>query len=222
MKKTISRCFLFLILLSIPMMVSAAYQKDYNNRNYNPNNDHRNRSYDANRNSRASGEIRDIDFRNGRISISGDRKYDTVIVDGDTKIYAINGKRLSLRDLRHGDTIKVAGAERQGNSIHAVDIYISVNGSIYNPSGNSYDNHDHRQTSIKVTAVIRSLNSSSGRIRIGNVRNYDTVIVNSNTKIYNRNGRMTSLRNLQQDDSIKIIGYVNRSNDIIATEIRQE
>ncbi|MHB1456767.1 MAG: DUF5666 domain-containing protein [Armatimonadota bacterium] len=224
MKKSILRGFLLLILLAIPIVVSAAYQDNYK-RNKNYNRDTRSgRNYaSSERNSRAYGEIRDIDIRNARIKISGDRKYSTVTLDSDTKIYAKSGKRLRLRDLRRGDEIKVAGASRGNNTIHAVDIYIAINGSIYDPDGNAWDlNYNKKPSSIRVTAVIRSLNSSSGRISIRNARNYDTVIVNNNTRIYTREGRGTSLRNLQQGDSIKIVGYVNRSNQIVATEIREQ
>jgi hypothetical protein len=186
-------------------------------------NDSNNNYYDQNaRNAHATGTIRGINTRNNQISISGDRKYDTVVLDSATKIYAKSGRRLSLNQLNQGDDIKVAGGEIRNDTIHAVDIYISINGSIYNPSGYTDNNYDRDQANISLTAVITSLNSSNGRIKIRSNRNYDTIIANSNTKIYNRNDRGTSLRNLEQGDTIKIKGYANRNNEITATEIRQQ
>lgn len=185
-------------------------------------NDSNNNYYDiTDRSARAVGTIRSISIRNNQITISGDRKYDTVVLDRTTKIYAKSGKRLSLSQLKQGDDIKVAGGEIRNDTIHAVDIYISINGSIYNPFKYS-DNYDGERNSISITAVIASFNSSNGRIKIRNNRNYDTIVVNSDTRIYNRNGRGTSLRNMEQGDTIKIKGYANRNSEITATEIRQQ
>lgn len=223
MRRMTLRVFILLILLSIPVLVLSANQRSNSNRNqnYNRSNSQVRGNYDPTaRNRSAAGTIRSIDIRNKMITISGDSKYSAVIVDSATKIYAKSGKRLSLNQLRQGDDIKVAGGQIRNNMIHAVDIYISINGSIYNPS--RYSNDNHGQTGISITAVVSSYNSSNGRLKIRSARSYNTVIVNSNTRVYNSNGRSTSMRNLQQGDAIKIKGYTNRNNVITATEIRQQ
>ncbi|MHB1456768.1 MAG: DUF5666 domain-containing protein [Armatimonadota bacterium] len=205
--------------------ITGNYPNDY--RDYN--------DYNSNdRNTRAVGTIRSVDTRDREITISGDSRFDTVVLDSATKIYARTGKRLSLSQLRKGDDIKVAGARIRNNTIHAVDIYISINGSIWQPYGSPYDDYygDGRdrdddyyggsRTGIRITAVITGFNTSTGQIKINKVGSYNRVLVNNNTKIYTRDGRRISLRNLDDGDSIRVVGYASKKNEITATEVRQQ
>ena len=182
------------------------------------------------RNTRAVGEIRRIDTRNKRIKISGDSNFNTVVVDSETKIYSRSGRRLTLSQLKKGDDIKVAGGRIRGKIIHAVDIYISINGSIWSPYkyGDNYDRgrdddrYDRRQASVRITATVRNFNTRNGRIYINRVNNYSIVIANSSTRIYSSSGRVVSLRDLDEGDSIRVVGYSTKRNELIAMEIRQQ
>ena len=210
------------IYISINGSIWDPYKSSSRADYYNPNA----RNYN---NARAVGEIRSIDTRRRQIRITGDSKFNTLVVDSTTKIYAKSGKRLSLNQLRSGDDIKVSGGRIGNSTIHAVKIYISINGSIWNPSGSSYDDdYDNngyngtQQSSIRIMAVIRNVDLADSSIEIRNSQNYNAVVVTRSTKIYAQNGRITSLRNLQEDDSIRIIGYSSREKEITATEIRQQ